>query len=153
MANNQASSDHNSAGAWAKKYYFASRAVMDSVLRPHDLGATQWYVLYQLANDGPTLQRDLVRMLQIERATLSGVVSALVRKGLIDQEPHPSDLRQKVLHLTVAGQRLWQRLPDPIELIVATAFDGVDDADLQTVVRVLQAATERLNDHLNEGCK
>jgi hypothetical protein len=45
---------------------------MDSVLRPYDLGSTQWYVLYQLANDGPTMQRDLVRMLQIERVTLSG---------------------------------------------------------------------------------
>ena len=153
MANNLPSSDHNSAGAWAKKYYFASRAVMDSVLRPHDLGATQWYVLYQLANDGPTMQRDLVQMLQIDRATLSGVVAALVRKGLVAQEPHPSDLRQKVLHITASGMKLWERLPDPIELIVATAFDGVEDVDLDTVVRVLQAATQRLNSHLNEGIK
>jgi DNA-binding MarR family transcriptional regulator len=41
---------------------------------PYDLGSTQWYVLYRLANDGPTMQRDLGRMLQIERATLSGIV-------------------------------------------------------------------------------
>jgi MarR family transcriptional regulator, lower aerobic nicotinate degradation pathway regulator len=126
---------------------------MDSVLRPHDLGATQWYVLYQLANDGPTMQRDLVQMLQIDRATLSGVVAALVRKGLIDQKPHPTDQRQKVLHITTSGEKLWQQLPDPIALILATAFDGVDDADQDTVVRVLQAATQRLNNHLKEGFK
>jgi MarR family transcriptional regulator, lower aerobic nicotinate degradation pathway regulator len=127
--------------------------VVDSVLRPRDLGATQWYVLYQLANDGPTMQRDLVQMLQIDRATLSGVVAALVRKGLIDQKPHPTDQRQKVLHITTSGEKLWQQLPDPIALILATAFDGVDDADLDTVVRVLQAATQRLNDHLQTGSK
>ena len=50
-----------SVGAWAKGYYFAVRAAMESVLRPYDLGSTQWYVLYQLANVGPTVQRDLGR--------------------------------------------------------------------------------------------
>jgi DNA-binding MarR family transcriptional regulator len=33
------------------------------------------------------MQRDLVRLLQIERATLSGIVATLVRKGLIEQMP------------------------------------------------------------------
>ena len=80
------SQSHESVGAWAKSYYFAVRATMESVLRPYDLGSTQWYVLYQLANDGPTMQRDLGHMLQIERATLSGIVATLVRKGLIDQK-------------------------------------------------------------------
>jgi len=63
---------HESVDAWAKRLYFAARAVMDSVLRPYGLGSTQWYVLCQLANEGPTMQRDLVRILRIERATLSG---------------------------------------------------------------------------------
>ena len=52
---------------------------MASILRPYELGNTQYYVLYQLANDGPTMQRDLGRTLQIERATLSGIVTTLVR--------------------------------------------------------------------------
>jgi DNA-binding MarR family transcriptional regulator len=95
----------------------------------------------------------LMQMLQIDRATLSGVVTALVRKRLVAQEPHPSDLRQKVLHITASGMKLWERLPDPIELIVATAFDGVEDVDLETVVRVLHAATQRINNQLNEGIK
>ncbi len=42
-------------GAWAKRCYFAGRAVMDSALRPYDLGSVQWYVLAcQLATSGPT---------------------------------------------------------------------------------------------------
>jgi hypothetical protein len=69
-----------SVGAWAKSYYFAVRDMMDSILRPYDLGRTQWYVLHQLVNNGPTMQRDLARMLQIERATMTGIVGTLVRK-------------------------------------------------------------------------
>jgi DNA-binding MarR family transcriptional regulator len=139
-----------SVGAWAKRYYFANRAVIESVLRPYDLGSTQWYVLYQLANDGPTMQRDLGQMLHLERATLSGVVATLVRKGLVDQMPDSADQRQRVLRITAAGMKLWLDLPDPLALIRRIAYDGADDAELAIAVRVLQAATQRLNDHMSE---
>ncbi|MCW2495230.1 MAG: transcriptional regulator, MarR family [Jatrophihabitans sp.] len=124
---------------------------MESALRPYDLGPTQWYVLYQLATVGPTAQRDLVRLLQVERATLSGVVAALVRKGLVAQATDPTDQRQKRLTITPAGAALWRELPDPIALIHSVAFDGVPPADIETTARVLRAATGRLADHLSEG--
>ena len=118
-------------------------------MRPYDIGSTQWYVLYQLANDGPTMQRDLGRMLQIERATLSGIVSTLVRKGLVEQTPDPADQRQRMLRITASGLKLWDELPD-LALIEAVAFEDVDAAELATVVKVLQAATQRLNNHLSK---
>lgn len=144
-------SKHDSAGAWAKRYYLASRAVMEATLRPYDLGSTQWYVLWQLANNGPTAQRDLLAMLQVEKPTLTGVVSALVRKGFVEQTEDPLDLRQRVLKITRSGLKVWRSLPDPIDLILKVAFDGVAEAELKTVVRVLQAATQRLNNHLTES--
>ena len=142
---------HGSVGSWAKRLYFASRALMDAVLRPYDLGSTQWYVLYQLANEGPTMQRDLVRMLQIERATLSGIVATLVRKGLVDQTPDFEDQRQRMLRITRSGTKLWKELPDPGDLILAVAFDGADPAELAIARRVLQTATQRLNKHISGG--
>lgn len=123
---------------------------MEAVLRPYDLGATQWYVLYQLAHGGPTMQRDLLRMLQVERATLSVVVGALVRKGLVEQIPDRVDQRQKRLRMTPSGNRLWDRLPD-LALIHDEAFDGIDPADIATAVRVLRTATERLETLSRKG--
>ena len=151
MADEREKLKHDSVGAWAKRLYFAARAMMDSVLRPYDLGSTQWYVLSQLSNEGPTMQRDLVRMLQIERATLSGVVATLVRKGLVDQTPDPEDQRQRMLRITRSGTKLWRELPDPIELITAVAFDGADPTELAIARRVLQTATQRLNQHIAGG--
>jgi DNA-binding MarR family transcriptional regulator len=142
---------HDSVGSWAKRLYFASRAVMDSVLRPYDLGSTQWYVLHQLVNDGPTMQRDLARMLQIEKATLSGIVATLMRKGLVDQTPDSDDQRQRMLSITRRGRMLWKDLPDPVELIMAVAFNDADPAELAIARRVLQAATQRLNEHISGG--
>jgi DNA-binding MarR family transcriptional regulator len=132
---------------WAKRCFFAGRALMEETLRPHGLGATQWYVLHQLAQVGPTMQRDLVPLLQIERATVSIIISALVRKGLVEQVPSDLDQRQKLLRLTPAGTRLWGELPD-LTFIHDEAFSGFSDADIETTARVLRAATERLNQRL-----
>lgn len=147
------SDNHQSAGAWAKKYHLAARSVIDATLRPYDLGSTQWYVLWHLVHDGPLAQRDLLIRLQVEKPTLSGVVSALVRKGFVEQATDPSDQRQKLLSITQAGKAVWIELPDPIDLILKTAFEGVSEDDLGTVARVLSTGTERLNGLLNKGKK
>lgn len=120
---------------------------MDSALRPHGLGATQWYVLHQLAKVGPTMQRDLVRLLEIERATLSIVIASLVRKGLVEQVADAADMRQKQLFLTPAGRALWDELPD-LGFIQDVAFDGLSKSDIEIAARVLRQATERLQQQL-----
>lgn len=137
-------------GAWTKRCYFAGRAVMDAVLRPYDLGSVQWYVLHRLIDAGPTRQRDLVLLLEIERATMSGIVATLVRKGLIEQQPDQVDQRQKRLRVTAAGVKLWSELPD-LSFIRSVAFDDIDEADVAIAIKVLQTATERLQNALQKG--
>ncbi|WP_082594906.1 MarR family winged helix-turn-helix transcriptional regulator [Sphingomonas sp. Root710] len=121
--------------------------MIEATLRPYDLGSTQWYVLYQLANHGPTGQRELGSLLQIEKPTLTEVVNALVRKGLVRRLVDPADQRQRILELTASGRALWTTLPDPIGLIQTIAFEGVDESDLLTIKTVLRAATERITHH------
>ncbi len=53
--------------------------------------------------------------------------------------------------MTPAGRALWQALPNPIDLILKTAFADIPDDDLATVVRVLSIGTERLNYLLQKG--
>jgi DNA-binding MarR family transcriptional regulator len=141
--------EHEGVGAWAKRYYFANRAALESALRPFGLGSTQWYVLYQLANEGPTMQRDLAVILHLERATLSGVIATLVRKGLVDQAAGSDDQRQRLLRLTSAGMELWERLPDPVPEIRDLAFGSTDPDDVATAIRVLKDATQRLDDRFS----
>ncbi|QCO19875.1 MarR family transcriptional regulator (plasmid) [Azospirillum brasilense] len=140
---------HPTVGAWTKRCYLAGRALMDATLRPYDLGSTQWYVLWHLAHVGPTVQRDLGRALELERATLSGIVATLVRKGLVHQTSSGDDQRQRLLTLTAAGEALWRELPD-LSFIHDAAFGGIDVAELATTIRVLQTATERLQNLLRK---
>lgn len=87
----KADADNRSVGAWTKRCYFAGRALVDECLDPFDLGSTQWYVLWHLVNNGPSVQRDLARALELERATLSGIIATLVRKDLVAQTANGGD--------------------------------------------------------------
>jgi len=139
-----ASDERASVGAAAKHLYQATRTLMDAVLREHDLGPTQWYALWQLVNVGPTVQRDLGVLLRIERATLSGIVATLVRKGLVEQVPDPADQRQRLLTITDAGLDLWAKLPNPARMANEIAFADVDPAALEIARAVLEQGTQRL---------
>lgn len=110
---------------WSKLAFLGEAYLLDG-----GLGATQWYVLYHLGHDGPTMQRELLQMLKVERATLSVVVGELVRKGLVKQVPDRVDGRQKLLRITEAGAALLNKLPDLETLIQKAAFNGIDDADI-----------------------
>jgi len=123
---------------------------MEAMLRPYDLGTTQWYVLHRLANTGPTMQRDLVKVLEVERATLSAIIAVLVRKGLVEQVPDSVDQRQKLLRLTTAGEALWQALPD-LTAIHDIAFKDLDETAIATAVQVLRTATERLEHFMDRS--
>lgn len=149
MTKNITHAGHEGVAVWAKRCYLAGRAMMDATLRPYDLGATQWQVLSLLAPSSTAKQRDLLRWLQIERATLSIIVRTLVRKGLVEQVPDPVDQRQKSLRLTTAGKALWQELPD-LKFIRSVAFDGIPETEIEIATRVLKLATERLTLHLKE---
>lgn len=89
-------------------------------------------------------------MLQVERATLSAVVASLVREGLVEQVADRRDQRQKLLRLTTAGSKLWGELPD-LSFIRHVAFQGIDARDIDTTIRVVRVATERLENFLLEG--
>ncbi|TDQ02307.1 MULTISPECIES: MarR family winged helix-turn-helix transcriptional regulator [unclassified Leifsonia] len=140
-------SEPETVGTWAKRYYYANRGAVDRVLRPRGIGSTQWAVLYQLATSGPTSQRDLGRALHIERASLSGIIATLVRKGLVDQAPSATDQRQRLVTLTTDGRALWSTLPDPFAEVRSIALVGIDPDDLATAIRVLRTATEQVEAH------
>lgn len=139
--------DPESIETWAKRFYYANRAAVDAVLRPFGIGSTQWAVLYQLNANGPTSQRDLGPALHIERASLSGIVSTLIRKGLVEQTPSATDQRQRLVTLSRAGRALWEQLPDPFAEVRAVALAELDPDELKAAIRVLRRATEQLEQH------
>jgi DNA-binding MarR family transcriptional regulator len=137
----------DSLGAWAKRYYYANRLAVETLLRAHGIGSTQWLVLRHLAAAGPTAQRELGRVIDVERAALSGIVSTLVRKGFVEQVISAADQRQRELSLTPSGRELLDGLPDPFAQVREVALAGIDPAEIDAAIRVLERAIAHVQAH------
>ncbi len=86
----------------------ASRAVTsayDAALAPSGLRITQFAVLRTLARLGPLPITRLAVEASLERSTMGRNLNPLERRGLVAIKVGDTDQRERVAHLTAAGER------------------------------------------------
>ncbi|HEX5237663.1 MAG TPA: MarR family transcriptional regulator [Sphingomicrobium sp.] len=119
------------------------------------LGVTraQWKVLFRLDRRPGLRQIELADMLEIEPITLSRIVDRLEEGGLVERRADPADRRAWRLHVTARAQPLIAKLKGIADDMVAEAFAGIDERDIETTRRVLNRARENAcrNNSLNRA--
>ncbi len=98
-----------------------------------ELTPTQWAVLAKLQQIGAVSQNQLGRLTAMDGATINGVVSRLVRRGLVSTVPDSEDGRRLVVSLAAAGR-------DLVEALTPVAFRISDE----TVAPLAPAERETL---------
>ncbi|PTQ10879.1 MarR family transcriptional regulator [Sphingomonas oleivorans] len=83
--------------------------------------------------------------LGVEGPSLARILDQLVRSGLIERHPDPTDGRAKTLHLTAAGRALAEQAEMIMAVIREKLFAGIADEDIDTTIRVLTRMEEALN--------
>jgi DNA-binding MarR family transcriptional regulator len=66
----------------------------DQTVAGHPVSLSQAFVLHQLDTGTPLSQRDLAERLRLEKSSVSRLVSALEREGLLVRERDPDNHRQ-----------------------------------------------------------
>ncbi|TBW53775.1 transcriptional regulator SlyA [Marinobacter halodurans] len=113
------------------------RKLLDERLK--DLGVTQarWTTMVYLQKGGEGLtQRELASLMAIENPTLVRLLDSLEGQGLIERRPCQKDRRARRLHLTKAGEAFMDDLNSRGEKLREEMLEGVDEADLEVVLRV-----------------
>ncbi|WP_236655310.1 MarR family winged helix-turn-helix transcriptional regulator [Streptacidiphilus carbonis] len=80
-------------GLLLRRAHWRAAAVMGEALRPFGIELRHFAVLIVLANDGPTVQRDLAAATGSDKAGIMRVVDDLERKGLAVRKAVPGDRR------------------------------------------------------------
>jgi DNA-binding MarR family transcriptional regulator len=99
-------------------YFLANRLTrslkraFDARLADYGLTAATWCAMMALAENGPLGQKRLSVILALEHPTVTRTVDRLVEKGLVVRRSDPSDRRQAIVALTVAGEALHGRLAE-----------------------------------------
>ena len=81
-----------------------------TVLAPADLSFTAFTVLWVLWVWGEQEARRVADESGISRGTLTGVITTLEGRGLVQRRPHPDDRRSVLMSTTKAGDTLMKRL-------------------------------------------
>jgi len=113
---------------------------MERRLRAYDVTLSQWFVLKQLWKREGKSQVELQELLDLEKATVNGLVQRMIHAGLVQSKPDPSDRRVQRVFLTERGRELQRITPVLEEEVNARALEGFSDDERIFFVRLLARA-------------
>jgi DNA-binding MarR family transcriptional regulator len=90
--------------------------------------------------------RDVANYMAIEHSTASRTVAAVVAAGLVTKTSAANDQRRSVLVLTDVGLKSLATVTDRRRELVAETISDWPDADVDTLVVLLERLTQRLED-------
>ncbi|HTK01193.1 MAG TPA: MarR family transcriptional regulator [Bordetella sp.] len=121
------------------------RAAADKALADYGLSqATAWPVIWAGRLGDGVRQGVLAEAMGVEGPSLVRVLDQLVTAGLIERREDPLDRRAKTLHLTPAGHALRERVEEMLVHLRRHVFQGVDAADADACIRVLETVRTTL---------
>ncbi len=88
--------------------YQAFSSYSEAFVRQYDLTSAQFDVIATLGNTQGLSMGEIGEQTLITKGTLTGVVDRLERKGLVTREIPPENRRSVIVHLTAAGQQLFE---------------------------------------------
>ena len=103
-----------------------------------ELTGPQYAVLRMTGLQGETTHSRLGELAALDKATLSGVVDRLVRRGLLSAQPDPSDKRSRRLTLTGAGRELERSARPRVRRVQTQTADPVAEDDRLWLQGVLE---------------
>jgi DNA-binding MarR family transcriptional regulator len=97
---------------------------------------------YVTEHDGCT-STDVAAELDLNKSAVSTMLGRLERAGLVRREPNPDDARGTRLHLTARGDKTRKDSRPAFRAAVAEMTEGFTPAELDVVLRFLNAVVER----------
>lgn len=92
----------------------------------------------------------LAKAFQVSKANMTNTLAGLERRNLIAYQPHPSDGRSKLVHLTKAGRTFRDRAIDLMQPEIAQVVSRFDVDKLAKILPVLQSLREVMDRYRDE---
>ena len=114
-----------------------------------DISYADFAVLVQLtdAEDGRTRISELADLLQWERSRLSHHLKRMESRGHSERSSCPEDGRGQYVAITAIGRdAIEQAAPAHVQLVHRLVFDGMSDAERDTLVTISERVIDRLSE-------
>lgn len=124
-------------GFLLRRAYYSMRRRLTDELAPLGLTAEQYSVIYVLEERESLPQQAIAERLFSDPNTVVGILRRLEEAGWITRAPDPGDRRVQLVRLTPRGRRRRRRALEIAQVIKDRATEGVSQADMRVLRRVL----------------
>jgi DNA-binding MarR family transcriptional regulator len=107
------------------------------LLRPLGVSAAGGLVLGQLRDHGPMSPSELGERLIVTRATVTGLVDSLERRGYATRTANPADRRSVIVAITPEGLAVAQQVRELIHRSEKAWMAALSEAELATFIALL----------------
>ena len=116
-------------GYWLRRAYQRHMAIFTATMGDLDLTSVQFAALVKLRDMKAVTQTELGRLIGMDKATISGMVSRLQKRGLLQFRPDPLDRRSRIIALTDAGEALLTQALRRIDRVGEDTLAPIDAAE------------------------
>ena len=114
------------------------------LLRPLGVSAAGGLVLGILRDHGTMSPSELGERLIVTRATVTGLLDSLERRGFVSRSANPADRRSLLVEITPAGLAVVQEVRTIIHRNERDWLSVLSDAELRTYIDLLHRIQDRL---------
>ncbi|MBM7837839.1 DNA-binding MarR family transcriptional regulator [Alkalihalobacillus xiaoxiensis] len=112
-------------------------------LRTYGITPEQWTVLKRLYQNGDLTQKQLSKVAEKDKATLTRILDLLAQKQLIERKQNAEDKRSFLVGITTKGSDLYKTIkPTTEELYRQTIVKGISEEELSIYINVLSQLKE-----------
>lgn len=128
----------------ALRFFRALEAERARVAVRHGLSEFDLRALFRISAAGSVTPKELAVDLAVTKGAITGLATRLVDAGLVLRAEHPADRRSLQLELTRSGHEAMRVAHDDFRSMLSAAGASVDDDELETARRVLDALEKRI---------
>ena len=115
------------------------------LLRPLGVSAAGGLVLGLLRDHGAMSPSTLSEQLIVTRATVTGLLDSLERRGLVQRTPNPADRRSLVISLTTEGAAVLQDVRTLVHRHEQAWMSAMSRDELRTYIALLHRVQDSIN--------
>jgi MarR family 2-MHQ and catechol resistance regulon transcriptional repressor len=115
------------------------------LLRPLNVSAAGGLVLGILRDRAPVSPSELGERLIVTRATVTGVVDSLERRGFVRRSANPADRRSLLVEITPAGLAVLRALRTIVHGYEKAWLGAFSDSELRTYIELLHRIQDNLD--------
>lgn len=106
-------------------------------IRPLGLAPAQFMTLLELWEEDGLTQKDLVRRLDIEQATMANTLKRMERDGLITRQENPDDRRAQLIRLTDKARGLQDDATTAANAVNGIALSGLSEDERRAFIGMM----------------